>query len=229
MGINVAIDGPSGAGKSTLARKLAAKLDFIYVDTGAMYRTIGLYIYRKGIDPQNVDHVVAVLPEINVDLSFIDGEQRVYLNGEDVSSEIRLHEVSQYASLTSAIPAVRAYLFDMQQALAAENNVIMDGRDIGTVVLPNADVKIFLTARAEVRAQRRYDELLERGQEVDFDQVLADVIRRDEQDINRPVAPLKPADDSIILDTSGNSFEQSLELLYNTVKERIAYETSSDN
>lgn len=229
MGINVAIDGPSGAGKSTLARKLAAKLDFIYVDTGAMYRTIGLYIYRKGIDPQNVDHVVAVLPEIKVDLSFIDGEQRVYLNGEDVSSEIRLHEVSQYASLTSAIPAVRAYLFDMQQALAAENNVIMDGRDIGTVVLPNADVKIFLTARAEVRAQRRYDELLERGQEVDFDQVLADVIRRDEQDMNRPVAPLKPADDSIILDTSGNSFEQSLELLYNTVKERIAYETSSDN
>lgn len=222
MGINIAIDGPSGAGKSTLARKLAAKLDFIYVDTGAMYRTIGLYIYRKGIDPQDTDGVAAVLPEIKVDLSFVDGEQRVYLNGEDVSSEIRLHEVSQYASLTSAIPAVRAYLFDMQQALAAENNVIMDGRDIGTVVLPNADVKIFLTARPEVRAQRRYDELIERGQAVDFEQVLADVQRRDDQDMNRPVAPLKPAEDSIILDTSGNTFEQSLELLYNTVKERIS-------
>lgn len=222
MGINIAIDGPSGAGKSTLARKLAAKLDFIYVDTGAMYRTIGLYIYRKGIDPQDADGVAAVLPEIKVDLSFVDGEQRVYLNGEDVSSEIRLHEVSQYASLTSAIPAVRAYLFDMQQALAAENNVIMDGRDIGTVVLPNADVKIFLTARPEVRAQRRYDELIERGQEVSFEQVLADVQRRDDQDMNRPVAPLKPAEDSIILDTSGNTFEQSLELLYNTVKGRIS-------
>ncbi len=222
MGINIAIDGPSGAGKSTLARKLAAKLDFIYVDTGAMYRTIGLYIYRKGIDPQDVDQVAAVLPEIKVELSFVDGEQRVYLNGEDVSTEIRLHEVSQYASLTSAIPAVRSYLFDMQQTLAAENNVIMDGRDIGTVVLPNADVKIFLTARPEVRAQRRYDELLERGQEVEFDQILADVIRRDEQDMNRPVAPLKPAEDSIILDTSGNTFEQSLDLLYNTVKERIS-------
>lgn len=222
MGINIAIDGPSGAGKSTLARKLAAKLNFIYVDTGAMYRTIGLYIYRKGIDPKDAEKVASVLPEIKVELSFVDGEQRVYLNGEDVSAEIRLHEVSQYASLTSAIPAVRAYLFDMQQALAAENNVIMDGRDIGTVVLPNAEVKIFLTAQPEVRAQRRYNELLERGQEVDFDQILADVIRRDEQDMNRPVAPLKPADDSIILDTSEYSFDQSLELLYNTVKERIS-------
>lgn len=222
MGINIAIDGPSGAGKSTLARKLAAKLDFIYVDTGAMYRTIGLYIYRKGIEPNDVERVAAVLPEIRVELSFLDGEPHVFLNGEDVSSEIRLHEVSQYASLTSAIPAVRAYLFNMQQTLAAENNVIMDGRDIGTVVLPNAEVKIFLTARAEVRAQRRYNELLERGQEVDFDQVLADVIRRDEQDMNRPVAPLKPADDSIILDTSEYSFEQSLDLLYKTVKERLA-------
>lgn len=222
MGINIAIDGPSGAGKSTLARKLAAKLNFIYVDTGAMYRTIGLYIYRKGIDPKDVEKVASVLPEIKVELSFIDGEQRVYLNGEDVSSDIRLHEVSQYASLTSAIPAVRAYLFDMQQTLAAENNVIMDGRDIGTVVLPNAEVKIFLTAKPEVRAQRRYNELLERGQEVDFDQILADVIRRDEQDMNRPVAPLKPAEDSVILDTSEYSFDQSLELLYNTVKERIS-------
>lgn len=222
MGINIAIDGPSGAGKSTLARKLAAKLNFIYVDTGAMYRTIGLYIYRKDIDPKDAEKVASVLPEIKVELSFVDGEQRVYLNGKDVSAEIRLHEVSQYASLTSAIPAVRAYLFDMQQALAAENNVIMDGRDIGTVVLPNAEVKIFLTAQPEVRAQRRYNELLERGQEVDFDQILADVIRRDEQDMNRPVAPLKPADDSIILDTSEYSFDQSLELLYNTVKERIS-------
>lgn len=222
MGINIAIDGPSGAGKSTLARKLAAKLDFIYVDTGAMYRTIGLYIYRKSIDPNDADAVASVLNEIKVDLSFFNGEQHVYLNGEDVSKEIRLHEVSQYASLTSAIPAVRSYLFNMQKKLAAENNVIMDGRDIGTVVLPDAEVKIFLTAKAEVRAQRRYNELLERGQDVDYDQILSDVIRRDEQDMNRPVAPLKPAEDSIILDTSECTFDQSLELLYTTVKERLS-------
>lgn len=222
MGINIAIDGPSGAGKSTLARKLAAKLDYIYVDTGAMYRTIGLYIYRKSIDPKDAEAVATVLDEIKVGLSFVDGEQRVYLNGEDVSADIRLHEVSQYASLTSAIPAVRSYLFNMQQKLAAENNVIMDGRDIGTVVLPNAEVKIFLTAKPEVRAKRRYDELLERGQEVDYDQILADVIRRDEQDMNRPVAPLKPAEDSIVLDTSECTFDQSLELLYSTIKERLS-------
>lgn len=222
MGTNVAIDGPSGAGKSTLARKLAEKLNYVYVDTGALYRTVGLYIYRNQIDPKDTEKVRAVLTNINVGLRFINGEQHVYLNDEDVSSDIRLHEVSQYASLVSAIPAVRQFLFETQRKMAAENDVIMDGRDIGTVVLPNADVKIFLTAAAEVRACRRYNELLERGQEVDYEQILADVKQRDEQDMNRPVAPLKPAEDSVILDTSDCSFEESLTLLYKTIKERLA-------
>lgn len=221
MGINIAIDGPSGAGKSTLARKLASKLGFIYVDTGALYRTVGLYIYRKEIDPKDNETVASVLPEIEVSIAFINGEQHVYLNGEDVSADIRLHEVSQYASLTSAIPEVRRFLFDTQRKLAAENNVIMDGRDIGTVVLPDAEVKIFLTARPEVRAERRYKELLERGQEVDFEQVLADVVRRDDQDMNRPIAPLKPAEDGVILDTSECSFDESLDLLFKTAKEKL--------
>lgn len=221
MGINIAIDGPSGAGKSTLARKLAKLLDFIYVDTGALYRTVGLFVYRKDIDPKDAEKVASVLNEMSISIAFIEGEQHVYLNGEDVSADIRLHEVSQYASLTSAIPAVRQFLFETQQKLARENDVIMDGRDIGTVVLPNAEVKIFLTARPEVRAERRYRELIERGQTVEFEQILADVIKRDEQDMNRPIAPLKPAEDSIILDTSECSFDESLELLYNTAKERL--------
>lgn len=221
MGINIAIDGPSGAGKSTLSRKLAEKLNYVYVDTGALYRTIGLYVLRNRIDPMDVESVQAALPFIRVSLDFIDGEQHVFLNGEDVSGDIRIHEVSQYASLVSGIPAVRAFLFDTQQKMAKENNVIMDGRDIGTVVLPNADVKIFLTASAEVRAKRRYDELIGRGQEVAYETVLADVCKRDEQDMNRPVAPLKPAEDSVIVDTSGCSFEESLLILYNTVLERL--------
>lgn len=222
MGINIAIDGPSGAGKSTLSRKLAAELGFVYVDTGAMYRTVGLYVYRNAIKPDDVASVSDALKNIEVSLGFIDGEQHVYLNGEDVSADIRLHEVSQYASLVSAIPAVRQFLFEMQQKLAAENNVIMDGRDIGTVVLPNAELKIFLTASAEDRANRRYQELIARGQTVDYDQILADVVKRDEQDMNRAVAPLKPAGDAVILDTSGFEFEQSLALLLKTVKERLS-------
>ncbi len=224
MGINIAIDGPSGAGKSTLSRKLAEKLNYIYVDTGALYRTVGLYILGNSIDPKNTDAVADALPEIQVALRFINGEQHVYLNGEDVSTDIRLHEVSQYASLVSAIPAVRKFLFDTQRKMAAENDVIMDGRDIGTVVLPEADVKIFLTASAEVRARRRYNELLERGQQVVYEQILEDVNRRDEQDMNRPVAPLKPAEDSVIVDTSDCSFDESLALLYKTIKERLKNE-----
>ncbi|MBQ7936459.1 MAG: (d)CMP kinase [Clostridia bacterium] len=221
MGINVAIDGPSGAGKSTLARKLAEKLNFIYVDTGALYRTVGLYVLRKEIDPKDKEAVSGILPEVEVALRFINGEQHVYLNGEDVSADIRIHEVSQYASLVSAIPEVRRFLFETQQKMAAEHDVIMDGRDIGTVVLPNAEVKIFLTASPEVRARRRYNELLQRGQEVNYEQILADVIQRDEQDMNRPVAPLKPAEDSVIIDNSECTFDESLALLYKTVKERI--------
>lgn len=221
MGINVAIDGPSGAGKSTLSRKLAEKLNYIYVDTGALYRTVGLYVFRNEIDPKDAEAVTALLPQISVGLRFINGEQHVYLNDEDVSADIRIHEVSQYASLVSAIPAVRQFLFETQRKLAAEHDVIMDGRDIGTVVLPRADVKIFLTASAEVRARRRYEELLQRGQKVDYDQILEDVNRRDEQDMNRPVAPLKPAEDSVIVDNSECSFDESLALLYKTVKERL--------
>lgn len=221
MGTNVAIDGPSGAGKSTLSRKLAEKLNYIYVDTGALYRTVGLYVFRNEIDPKDAEAVTALLPQISVGLRFINGEQHVYLNDEDVSADIRIHEVSQYASLVSAIPAVRQFLFETQRKLAAEHDVIMDGRDIGTVVLPRADVKIFLTASAEVRARRRYEELLQRGQKVDYDQILEDVNRRDEQDMNRPVAPLKPAEDSVIVDNSECSFDESLALLYKTVKERL--------
>lgn len=227
MGINIAIDGPSGAGKSTLARKLAEKLNFIYVDTGALYRTIGLYTLRNGVAPKDAAAVEKLLPEIEVGLQFVEGEQHVYLNGEDVSSEIRVHEVSQYASLVSAIPAIRQFLFETQQNMAKKFNVIMDGRDIGTVVLPNAEVKIFLTASPEVRARRRYNELLQRGQDVDFEQVLADVIKRDDQDMNRPVAPLKPAEDSVIIDTSEFTFEESLDVLYRAIKERI-YDGNQD-
>ena len=221
MSVNIAIDGPSGAGKSTLARKLAEKLKFIYVDTGALYRTIALHMIRNDIDSADVPAVEASLPMVNVEIRFINGEQHVYLNGNDVSKEIRIHEVSNCASLVSAIPAVRQFLFDMQKKMASEYDVIMDGRDIGTVVLPNADVKIFLTASPEVRAERRYKELIDRGQSVEYKQVLADVISRDEQDSNRPIAPLKPAEDSVIIDTSECSFEESLALLYQTVVERL--------
>lgn len=222
MGMNIAIDGPSGAGKSTLARKLAEKLNFIYVDTGALYRAVGLFVLRSGIDPKNPEAVASVLPEVSVSLRFINGEQHVYLNGEDVSQDIRLHEVSHYASLVSAIPAVRQFLFETQRKMAREHSVVMDGRDIGTVVLPEADVKIFLTASAEVRAGRRFAELQQRGQDVTFEQVLADVNRRDEQDMNREVAPLKPAEDSVIIDNSSCTFDESLALLYKTVSERLS-------
>ena len=221
MGINIAIDGPSGAGKSTLAKKLAAKLNYIYVDTGAMYRSIGLYVLRSGVNAEDVERVVRCLDSIDVSLGFVNGEQRVYLNGEDVSEEIRVHEVSQYTSLVSKIPEVRSFLMDMQKKLAKDHDVIMDGRDIGTVVLPNAEVKIFLTASAEVRAMRRYKELTERGQTVSYEQILKDVNQRDEQDMNRAVAPLKPADDSVIVDTSECSFDESLSILFKTVQERL--------
>ncbi len=221
MGISIAIDGPSGAGKSTLARRLAEKLGYTYVDTGALYRAVGLFVLRQNIDPKDGEAVAAALPQLQVSLRFINGEQHVYLDGEDVSAEIRLHEVSQYASLVSAIPAVRQFLFDTQRKMAEEQNVVMDGRDIGTVVLPFADVKIFLTASAEVRAGRRFAELQQRGQELTFEQVLSDINRRDEQDSNREIAPLKPAPDSVIVDNSLCSLEESLALLYKTVTERL--------
>ena len=220
MGKNIAIDGPSGAGKSTLARRLAAKLGFIYVDTGALYRAIALSMLRRNANTE--EQIIGSLPELKVTLQYIDGEQHVFANGEDVSALIRTPEVTMAASRVSAVPAVRQFLFDLQQNLAKENSVVMDGRDIGTVVLPNADVKIFLTASPEKRAMRRWLEMQEKhivGQT--YEEVLADVIRRDEQDMNREIAPLKQADDAILVDTSDLDLEESEALLLKVCKENL--------
>lgn len=220
--INVAIDGPAGAGKSTISRKAAAELGYIYIDTGALYRTVGLNALRKGVDIQNDDAVISTLTDdLKVELRFIDGEQRMFLNDEDVSLDIRTPEASMAASRVSAVPKVRAYLFDLQKNLAKSNNCIMDGRDIGTVVLPNADVKIFLTASPEARAERRYRELIEKGMEASYDDVLADMIKRDYDDSHRAIAPLKQADDAILCDTSDIGLQESIELIIRTIKENI--------
>ncbi len=219
--INVAIDGPSGSGKSTLSRKAAQALGYVYVDTGAMYRTIGLYAHRLGIKTEQAEQIVDHLREINIELKYRNGEQLIFLNGENVSEEIRTHVISSYASAVAKIPDVRAFLLSEQRKLAQENNVIMDGRDIGTVVLPDAQVKIFLTASAEKRAERRYKELVERGQSIDFAKLLQDIIDRDYQDSHREIAPLKPSETSVILDTSELDFDQSLDLIIATIKEKI--------
>ncbi len=220
MSIAVAIDGPAGAGKSTIARAAAKALGFIYVDTGALYRSIGLNALRNGVDLADVNAVESSLEGMKVELSFdSEGSQIVLLNGEDVSSLIRTPEVSMSASKVSAVPAVRAFLLDLQRNMAKTQSVIMDGRDIGTVVLPNAEVKIFLTASPEIRAKRRFDELIEKGQEVKYEDVLADVIERDYNDSHREIAPLKPAEDSKLADTSGLTLEESIELIINIIKE----------
>lgn len=219
--INIAIDGPAGAGKSTIARSLASKLGYIYVDTGALYRAVGVNAMRGGADTKNPEQVCATLEGADVSLRFVDGEQRVFLGEEDVSVAIRTPEASMAASNVSAIPEVRAFLFDLQRDIAAKNNCIMDGRDIGTVVLPNAEVKIFLTASAEVRAKRRYDELLAKGMQADYNQVLEEMIQRDYQDSHRAIAPLKQADDAVLVDTSDMNLEQVIETLDNIVKENI--------
>ncbi len=219
--INIAIDGPAGAGKSTIARSLASKLGYIYVDTGALYRAVGVNAMRNGADTKNAEQVSATLEGADVSLRFVNGEQRVFLGEEDVSVAIRTPEASMAASNVSAIPAVREFLFDLQRDIAAKNNCIMDGRDIGTVVLPNAQVKIFLTASAEVRAKRRYDELLAKGMQADYNQVLEEMIQRDYQDSHRAIAPLKQADDAVLVDTSDMNLEQVLETLDNIVKENI--------
>lgn len=218
--INVAIDGPAGAGKSTVAKAAAKELGYIYVDTGALYRTVALSAFRNGVQ-NDKEALIKMLDEIKVELKYIDGVQAVYLNGEDVSSLIRTPEISMAASTTSAIPEVRAFLLDLQRNIAKENNVIMDGRDIATVVLPNANVKIFLSASAECRAERRYKELIEKGENVEYEDVLADVNQRDYQDSHREIAPLKPSEESIILDTSECTLEESIALIVNTVKENI--------
>lgn len=217
--ISVAIDGPSGAGKSSLAKRLAADLGFVYVDTGAMYRAIGLYAVRQGADLHDADAVAALLPQIRLDIRLEDGAQHVYLNGEDVSTAIRAEQIGMAASAVSAHGPVRAFLLETQRSLAAGQNVLMDGRDIGTVVLPNATVKIFLTASAEARARRRCKELQEKGQPADYATVLADIRQRDEQDTHRAIAPLRQAADAIRIDTSEIDFEQSVALLKRTIQE----------
>jgi cytidylate kinase len=207
---SVAVDGPSGAGKSTLAKAAAAKLGIVYVDTGAIYRSIGYYVYCKGIDPKDAPAVIAILPELDIQMRYgEDGVQRMILNGEDVSTQIRLPEMSMYASAVSAIPEVRTFLLEMQRQIARTTSVIMDGRDIGTVVLPNAEVKIFLTAAAEVRAQRRMKELEQRGTPQPFEEVLQQIVERDWADSHREAAPLKQAEDAVLVDTTELSLEQS--------------------
>lgn len=222
MNIAIAIDGPAGAGKSTIAKMAAKELSFIYVDTGALYRAIGLCAKQSDIGSKDVDKILEMLKTIKVELAFNDNkEQIVLLNGEDVSSLIRTPEISMYASDVSAIPEVRAFLLDLQRNMAKTNNIIMDGRDIGTVVLPDAKVKIFLTASPQVRAKRRYDELIEKGMDVNYEDVLSDVITRDYNDSHRETAPLKPAEDSVIVDTSGLDLQQSVEKLISIMKERM--------
>ncbi|MBQ5315901.1 MAG: (d)CMP kinase [Oscillospiraceae bacterium] len=202
MGKNIAIDGPAGAGKSTIARTVASKLGFIYVDTGALYRSIGLYCLNNNIETTDRTEVERILPDISVQLKYLDGVQRVILNDNDVSEEIRKPECSMAASNVSAIPAVREFLFELQRKMARENDVIMDGRDIGTVILPDAEVKIFLTASPEERANRRFKELIEKGNNPDYDELLKEINQRDYNDMHRETAPLKQADDAILFDTT---------------------------
>ncbi len=222
MSVAIALDGPAGAGKSSIAKRVAKALDFIYVDTGALYRTIGLAATRKGVDPKPSEEVEKLLSEITVDLNFNDkGEQIVLLDGEDVSEFIRTPEASMMASKISAVPSVRAYLLDLQRNMAKAHNVIMDGRDIGTVVLPDAKVKIFLTASPEARSQRRYKELCEKGMDVKYEDILKDVITRDYNDSHRETAPLKPAEDCVMVDTTELDFEQSVEKIISVIKENI--------
>ncbi|MBE6900822.1 MAG: (d)CMP kinase [Ruminococcaceae bacterium] len=220
--MKIAIDGPAGAGKSATAKALAKKLGFIYVDTGALYRGIGLYVIRKGAKASAIEEVVPLLAEIKIEMKHIDGEQHIFLNGEDVSGFIRTESVSAAASDVSAIPAVRDFLFDMQRDIAEKNSVVMDGRDIGTVVLPEAELKIFLTAKPEARAERRVSQLAEKGIEANFEEVLADVIQRDYNDTNRDFRPLKLAEDGILIDNSELNFEETLEKIITLAKERMA-------
>lgn len=219
--INVAIDGPAGAGKSTVARGAAKELGYIYVDTGALYRTVALAAQRKNILGDE-EKIAGMLSSITVELKFDDnGEQKVYLNSEDVSSLIRTPEISMAASSVSQIPAVREFLLELQRSIACNNNVIMDGRDIGTVVLPNADVKIFLFASPECRAERRYKELIEKGEDVRYEDVLKDVNDRDYQDSHRKIAPLKPTEESVMADTTGKALPESIEMVVSVIKEKI--------
>lgn len=218
--VAVAIDGPVGAGKSSIARTAAQRLGFIYCDTGALYRAVGLYCVRNGVDLKNAAETAAQLDEIKPEIRLADGVQHVYLNGEDVSGEIRLPEISMAASAVSSVPEVRAALLDLQRETAAKSSVIMDGRDIGTVVLPNADVKIFLTAKPEIRAKRRFDELIAKGNDVKYEDVLRELNERDYADSHRETAPLKQAEDAVLADTSELDFEQSVELICKIIRDK---------
>ena len=219
--IAVAIDGPAGAGKSTIAKKVSSELGFIYVDTGAIYRSVGLACIKKGIDEGDSKAVKKLLEDIDIRIVFFNGEQHILLNDEDVSGDIRTETVSMAASTVSAIPEVREFLLSLQRNFAKTDNVIMDGRDIGTVVLPNAQVKIFLTASPEVRAKRRVEQLAEKGESADYDTVLADIFKRDYNDSHREIAPLKPADSAFIVDTSDITLEESIRKIADIIKENI--------
>ncbi|MBQ2444750.1 MAG: (d)CMP kinase [Clostridia bacterium] len=218
--IAVAIDGPAGAGKSTLARVAAKKLSFIYADTGALYRSIALNTVRNNIDVSDSVSIEKMLEKTEIELKFINDEQRVFLNGEDVSDKIRTSEISMAASSISALPAVRNFLLELQRELARKNNVIMDGRDIGTVVLPNAQVKIFLTASPECRAKRRYDEYIAKGKQENYEEILESIKQRDYNDSHRAIAPLKAADDAVLVDTSDDTPQQSVERIVKIIEEK---------
>lgn len=219
--IAVAIDGPAGAGKSTIAKTVAIQLGFIYVDTGAIYRAIGLACIKNGIDVSNNKAVEELLNEIDIRIIFFNNEQHILLNDDDVSDEIRAENVSMAASKVSAVPEVRKFLLDLQRDFAKTNNVIMDGRDIGTVVLPNAQVKIFLTASPDIRAKRRVQQLIEKGESADYETVLTDIVKRDYNDSNREIAPLKPAENAILIDTSELTLKESIEKITEIIKESI--------
>ena len=220
MTVNIAIDGPAGAGKSTVARAAAKELGYIYVDTGALYRAVGVYALKHGIATRDAENIEKMLPGVTVELRFIDGEQQVFLNGENVSGEIRTPEASMAASDVSAIPAVRSFLFDLQRDIARKNNCLMDGRDIGTNILPNAELKIYLTASVDVRAKRRYDELILKGENPNLEDIKKGIETRDYQDMNRDIAPLKQADDAEYIDSSDMTIAQVVDKIVKLAKER---------
>ena len=214
----IALDGPSGAGKSTVAKALSKKLGIVYVDTGALYRTVGYYVRQKNADPKSAEAVGALLPEISIEIKYVDGAQHVYLNGEDLGDKIRTPEMSMYASAVSAIPAVRAFLLDTQRDIARKNSVVMDGRDIGTVILPDAEVKVFIFASNEARAMRRYKELVAKGEDVRYEDVLREMIERDNNDRNRDVAPAVPAEDAVMMDNSEMTVEENVDAVIELIK-----------
>ena len=221
--MNIAIDGPSGAGKSTLAKALAAKLGFLYTDTGALYRTIALAVKRRGLSPDDKDAVAALLPDIKISLQYVNGEQKLYLDGEEVSGRIRTNEISSYASKVSAIPELRVFLLDLQRDIARKNDVIMDGRDIGTVILPDAEVKFFVTVSDDERARRRHRELLARGETITLSEVKRTMAERDRCDSTRKIAPAVPAEDAVFLDNTGD-FEQTVDRALSVIRSRMKHE-----